>query len=72
MGNERERQDEFLYTLLYLPATRGYPEVTAQGAVLERKSRTAGGHLPISGPQGAGMESGEDSFFIASCSWPQD
>ena len=36
---------------LYLPATRGYPEVTTQGAVLEGKSRTAGGHLPLMAPR---------------------
>lgn len=38
----------------YLPGTRGYPKVTAQGAVPEGKSRTAGGHLPLVAPRVVG------------------
>lgn len=32
--NEGEGQDEFLHSLPYLLATRGYPEVTTQGAIM--------------------------------------
>lgn len=35
----------------YLPATHGYPEVTAQRTVLEGKSRTAQGHLLLVAPR---------------------
>lgn len=56
----------------YLPATHGYPEVTAQRTVLEGKSRTAQGHLPLVAPRVLGWRVERIRPSIASHSWPRD